>query len=119
LIGGKAVGFVIFGAVTGISCALLRCRLPMLLSLSALLAIVVTLSDVALHAHHPWEIVAHCVGFVVVLQFVYVAVSLTLDLARFRGLVSDAIGRRLRVELEVPRNLTPELPALLGKCSPA
>jgi hypothetical protein len=114
--------FVIFGAVTGISCALLRCRLPMLLSLSALLAMGVALSDVALHTHHPWQTVAHCVGFVVVLQFVYVAVSLTLDLARFRNLMPAAqkvIGRRLRVELEVPRDLTPELSSLIAKLSPA
>jgi hypothetical protein len=116
------MSFVIFGAVTGISCALLRCRLPMLLSLSVLLAMVVALSDGALHAHHQWETVAHCVGFAVALQFVYVAVSLTLDLARFRALMPYAqkiIGRRLRVELEVPRDLTPQLSSLVAKLSPA
>jgi hypothetical protein len=116
------MAFVILGAVIGISCALLRCRLPMLLTLSALLAMVVALSDVVLRVHHPWETVAHCVGFVVVLQFVYAAVSLTIDLARFRRLIPDAqkvIGRRLRVELEAPRDLTPQLSALVGKLSPS
>jgi hypothetical protein len=116
------MGFVLLGAVTGISCALLRCRLPMLLTLSVLLAMVLALSDAVFHAHHLWETAALCVGMVVVLQFMYVAVGLTLDLARFRRLIPDAqkaIGRRLRVELEAPRDLTPQLSALVGKLSPS
>jgi hypothetical protein len=66
------------------------------LTLSAFLAMVMALSGVVLHGR-PWEAAAHCVGSLVVLQFVYVAVSLTLDLARFRRLIPDAqnlIGRR-------------------------
>jgi hypothetical protein len=63
-----------------------------------------SLNGVVFHAH-PWRAAAHCVGSFVALQFLYVAVSLTLDLARFRSLIPDAqklIGRRLSVELEVP-----------------
>jgi hypothetical protein len=115
------MAFVIFGAVIGICCAVFRFRLSLLLALSVFLAMVIALSGVVFHAH-PWEAAAHCIGSFVVLQFVYVAVSLTLDLARFRSLIPDAqklIGRRLRVELGVPRNLTPELSVLVGKLSPA
>jgi hypothetical protein len=61
---------------------------------------------------------AQTLGYVAALQFVYVAVGLTLHLVRFGKLIphaQTAIGDRLRAELEVPRGLTPELSVLVAR----
>jgi hypothetical protein len=111
------MAFIVVSAAIGALCALLRHRVFMMLVLSALLAPVVTLIGFGLHAH-PWLIAAQTLGAIVALQFVYVAVGLTLHLVRFGQLiphVQTAVGDRLRAELEVPRGLTPELSVLVAQ----
>jgi len=95
---GRDMAFILIGIAVGAWCALLRHRVFMMLALSALLAPVVTLVGLALHAH-PRVIAAQALGSITALQFVYVAVSLTLHLVRFRKPiphVQTAIGDRLR-----------------------
>jgi hypothetical protein len=111
------MAFIVVGVAIGASCALLRHRVFMMLALSALLGPVVVLIGFGLHAH-PWLIAAQTLGSIAALQFVYVAVGLTLHLVRFGKLiphVQTAIGVRLRAELEVPRGLTPELSVLVAR----
>jgi hypothetical protein len=115
------MAFVILAVVIGVSCALLRCRVLTMLVLSTLIAVVAILGGTILHAH-PWMIAAGVFGSVTALQFMYVAVGLTLDLVRFRKLmphVQTVIGRRLRAELEVPHSLPPELSALVAQLQAA
>jgi hypothetical protein len=111
------MAFILIGVAIGALCALLRYRVFMMLALSALLALVVALIGFGLHAH-PWVIAAQTLGTITALQFVYVAVGLTLHLVRFRKSiphVQTAIGDRLSAELEVPRGLTPELSVLIAR----
>jgi hypothetical protein len=110
------MAFIVVGIAIGALCALLRHRVFMMLALSALLGPVVALGF-GLHAH-PWVIAAQTLGSITALQFVYVAVGLTLHLVRFGKLiphVQTAVGDRLRAELEVPRGLTPELSVLVAR----
>jgi hypothetical protein len=114
---GRDMAFIVVGIAIGASCALLRHRVFMMLALSALLGPVVALIGFGLHAH-PWVIAAQTLGTIVALQFVYVAVGLTLHLVRFGKLMphaQTAIGDRLRAELEAPRGLTPELSVLVER----
>jgi hypothetical protein len=57
----RDVAFIIAGIAIGASCALLRHRIFMMLTLSALLAPVVALVGFGLHAH-PWVIAAQILG---------------------------------------------------------
>jgi hypothetical protein len=105
------------GIAIGALCALFRYHGFLVVALSALLAPVVALGSIALHAP-PWLVAAQVCGSVVALQFVYVSVGLTLHLVRFGKLiphVQTAIGDRLRAELQVPRGLTPELSILVAR----
>ena len=115
------MAFVALGVVIGASCALLRRRVYVMLALTVLLAMVSALGGISLH-NHPWVVVAQVFGSVIALQFVYAAVSLVMHLVRFRQLiphVQTVIGRQLRAELEVPRNLTPELSTLVAQLQAA
>jgi len=115
------MAFVVLGIVIGGSCALLRRRVWAMIALSVLLAGIAALGGMSLHSH-PWVIAAQVFGSVIALQFVYAAVSLAVHLARFRKLmphVQTVIGRQLRAELEVPRNLPPELSALVAQLQAA
>jgi hypothetical protein len=114
---GRDMAFIVVGVAIGAFCALLPHRVFMMVALSALLAPVVALVEFGLHAH-PWVIAAQTLGSIMALQFVYVAVGLTLHLVRFGKLiphVQTAIGDRLRAELEAPRGLTPELSVLVAR----
>jgi hypothetical protein len=64
------MAFILIGIAVGALCALLRHRVFMMLALSALLAPVVTLVGLGLHAH-PWVIAAQTIGAVTTLQFMY------------------------------------------------
>jgi hypothetical protein len=119
--GDKTMAFVVLGIVIGGSCALLRRRVCTMMALTVLVAVVAALGGISLHSH-PWVIAAQVFGSVIALQFVYAAVSLAVHLVRFRKLiphVQTVIGRRLRAELEVPRNLPPELSALVAQLQAA
>jgi hypothetical protein len=111
------MAFLVLGIVIGASCALFRRRVATMLAGSTLLGAVVVLSGVTAHVS-AWVIVAEAVGAITVLQFVYVAVGLTVHFVRFRKLIPHiqiSIGRRLRAELEIPRSLPSELSALIGR----
>jgi hypothetical protein len=72
---------------------------------------------ITVHAH-PWVIGVQALGSITALQFVYIAVGLTVHLVCFRKLIPHvqmAIGRRLRAELEVPRGVPPELSVLVAR----
>jgi hypothetical protein len=111
------MAFIIVGVAIGALCALLRHRVFMMFALSALLGPVVALIGFGLHAH-PWVIAVQTLGTITALQFVYIAVGLTLHLVRFGKLIphaQTAIGDRLRTELEVPCGLTSELSVLVAR----
>jgi hypothetical protein len=115
------MALIVVGIAVGALCALLRHRVFMMLTLSALLAPVVALVGFGLHAH-PWVIAAQTLGSITALQFAYVAVGLTMHLVRFGKLmphVQTVIGDRLPAELEVPRGLTPELSVLVARLQSA
>jgi hypothetical protein len=79
-----AIGIgVLFGVATGLVCALLRVRHPVLilLPLGALLTAGTALSGMVLHAH-PGVIATAVLGSVAASQLAYVAVSLTHSLIR-------------------------------------
>jgi hypothetical protein len=66
----------------------------------------------------PGTIGVEVLGSLAVSQLVYLAVSLTADLTRSTRLVPQiqtVIGQELRVQLEVPRRLSPELAALVSQ----
>jgi hypothetical protein len=81
---GIGIG-VLFGVATGLVCALLRVRHPVLilLPLGALLTAGTALSGMVLHAH-PGVIAIAVFGSVAASQLAYVAVSLTHYLIRYR-----------------------------------
>ena len=114
---------ILFGAATGLVCALLRLRYQalVLLPLSAGLALGSVLSGIALHAH-PVVVATGVFGAVIASQLAYVAVSLTHHFVHGRRLTSHllphiqaSIGQRLRAELEVPHNMPAELSRLLAQ----
>jgi hypothetical protein len=114
------MAFVI-GAIIGVVCALLRYRVLMVLPLGVLLAVATVLSGIVLHVH-PGLIAAEVFGSIAAPQIAYVAVSLTRHLVRSRKLIQQiqaAIGQELGTELEVPRNLSPELAVLVARLTPA
>jgi hypothetical protein len=113
--------FVMFGVAAGVSCALLRYPLLPLLPMGALLAAGAALTGIALGTH-PGVIVAEVFGAIAAPQFVYVAISLTDHLTRLARLIPQAqaaIGKQLSSELEVPRDLPPELATLVAQLGPA
>jgi hypothetical protein len=67
---------------------------------------------------HPWIIAAEGVASIAVLQFVYVAAGLTRHYFQSRAAtpqIQSAIRQVLQTELEAPRNLPPELAALVAR----
>jgi hypothetical protein len=65
---------------------------------------------------HPGAIGIEVLGSIVAPQLAYLAITLTAHLARSVQVmpqVQAAIGKELRVELEVPRRLPPELAVLV------
>jgi hypothetical protein len=115
------MALILFGIVIGTLGALLRQRALMLVALSASLGIGAAVISVVLQAH-PWIIVGEVVGSITASQFVYLAVGLTVHIVRSRAVmpqVQAAIGQKLRTELEVPRNLPPELSTLVAQLQTA
>jgi hypothetical protein len=111
------MAFLVLGIAIGASCASFRRRVATMLVLSAFLGAVAVLGGITVHAH-PWVIAVQVLGSITALQFVYVAVGLTVHLVRLRKLIPHvqiAIGRRLRAELEVPRSVPPELSVLVAR----
>ena len=109
------MAFIIFGVAIGALCALLRYPVLVMVPLSASLAVATVLNGIITHAH-PGVIAIEVFGSVAASQFLYASVSLMHHLVRSRKLVLEvqaAIGQELRTELEVPRNLSPELSALV------
>jgi hypothetical protein len=113
--GEQRMAFIIFGIAIGALCALFRYRVLMIVPLSCLLAAAAALNGMIIHAHVS-VIATEVLGGVVALQFMYVSVSVTRHLVGSKNMVLEvqtAIGKELRTELEVPRNLPPELSALV------
>jgi hypothetical protein len=109
--------FVIVGAVAGATLAL--CRYPFFLfaPIAELLAACTLLLGGA-HGTHPAVLLVQVLGSFAAPQLMYVAVSLTADLARSAGVmrhVQKAIGKELRVELDVPRHMPAELAILVRR----
>ena len=91
--------------------------LPSAAAHRCLLAVGALLMGIAFGTH-PGVIAAEVFGSIAAPQFAFVAVSLTDHLIRSSRLiprVQAAIGRQLRAELEAPRNLPPELAALVAQ----
>jgi hypothetical protein len=112
---------VLLAIVIGASCALGRFRIPLVLAASAVLAAGAVVSGIVLRTH-PWVIAAQGIGSIAVLQFVFVAVGLTRHYFQSRAAMPQiqlAIGQALQAELEVPRNLPPQLATLVAKLQPA
>jgi hypothetical protein len=111
------MALVVFSIVIGAACAIFQQRVFMPLLLSALVAAAAVVGVIAVHAH-PWVIVGEALSVITALQFGYIALGLTVHLVRDRNSTANipmAMGQRLRAELEVPRDLTPRLAALVGK----
>ena len=115
------MAFVVFNIAIGAACALFHQRVFMPLVLSALVAAVAVLGGITGHAH-TWVTVVEALSVITALQFGYIALGLMVHLVRDRNSMAHvpmAIGQRLGAELEVPRDLTPRLAALVGKLSPS
>jgi hypothetical protein len=115
------MAFIILAVVIGLLCALLRYRALMMLAVSVLLAGDAVISGIILHAHS-WMIAAEVLGSITALQFAFVALGLTLHFVRFRKTlphIQAAIGQQLRAELEVPRDLPPDLSSLVERLQAA
>jgi hypothetical protein len=111
------MAFVILCTLIGVACAVLNRGVLLILAVSVVLAVIAAFGGLVLHAA-PWGIAAVAFGSVAALQSSYTAVGLTLHLVRFGKLIlpaQTAIGRQLSAQLEVPRNLPPELFAIVAR----
>ena len=86
--------FAVFGIAIGGLCALLRYRAPMVLVLSASLAVGAVLGGFLFHTHI-WAIVANAFGSIVALQFSYAAVGLTSQLVLSRKMIPHADVKKI------------------------
>ena len=117
----RVMMFVAFGVAAGVLCAFLRYPPISLAAICALLAVGAVLTGNVLGTH-PGVIAVEVFGSIAVPQFTFVAVSLTNHLTRRTRLIPQvraAIGQQLRAELEVPRDLPPDLAALVTQLSHA
>ena len=117
----RVMMFVAFGVAAGVLCAFLRYPPISLAAICALLALGAVLTGIVLGTH-PGVIAVEVFGSIAVPQFTFVAVSLTNHLTRRTRLIPQvraAIGQQLRAELEVPRDLPPDLAALVTQLSHA
>jgi hypothetical protein len=108
---------ILCSIAVGALCALLRCRVHVTLAVSALGAAGATGSGVIFH-DHLWIVVAESFGFIIALQFSYVAVGLMLQYFRFRAVIPQmraSIGQNLKTELEIPHSLPLELSLLVAQ----
>jgi hypothetical protein len=119
--GDWVVTFIILGAVTGASLALLRYTALQLVPVSALFAIASPMVGTAFGLH-PEVIAADALASIAALQFSFVAVSLTNHVNRSAMQIPEmqaAIGHQLRSELEVPRSLPPKIGVLVTRLAAA
>jgi hypothetical protein len=113
--------FLVLGIGVGGLSALLRHRAPMVIALSASLAVGATLGEFLLHAEI-WAVVAGALGSIVALQLSYVTVGLTSHVLLSRKMIPQAqaaIGQELQVKLAVPYGLPPRLSALVAQLETA
>jgi hypothetical protein len=74
------------------------------------------------HGSHPGTIGVEVLASVMAPQLIYLAVGLTADLTRSTGLTPHArtaAGQELHAQLEVPRDLPPEMGSLVTRVSHA
>jgi hypothetical protein len=119
--GDRDMMFVAFGVAAGVLCAFLRYPPISLAAIGALLAADAMLTGIVVGTH-PGVIAFEVFRSIALPQFTFVAVSLTNHLTRRTRLIPQirtAIGQQLRAELEVPRNLPPDLAALVTRLSHA
>jgi hypothetical protein len=87
---GRTMIFMTLGIVCSIAigalCAVLHCRMPVILAISAFLALGAAVGGVIFHTR-VWMIVAEDIGLIAAAQFGYVAVGLTLQYFRFRAVI--------------------------------
>jgi hypothetical protein len=107
--------FVAVGAPIGTLLDLLRGRILLAILVNAFFAIVVALCGILLGYHLG---LSALVGFgsIAVVQISYLALGFTLDLFPSKNVmpqIQAAIGQQLRAELEVPRDLPPEMASLV------
>ena len=107
--------FVTVGAPIGTLLALLRGRILLAILVNAFFAIVIAMCGLLLGYHLG---VSALVGFgsIAAVQISYLALAFTLDLFSSKNVVPQvqaAIGQQLRAELEVPRDLPPEMASLV------
>src|SRR5262249_6092041 len=113
--------FVAVGAVAGLVLAVRRYPFFLLVPIIGFLAVCAMLFRI-IHRRHPGTIGVEVLGSVAVPQLVYLALSLTADLTRPTRLiphVQTAIGQELRAQLEVPRDLPPQMARLMTQLSHA
>ena len=118
---GRAMVFVALGAVAGLLLAVRRYPFFLLAPIVGFLAVGALLFGI-IHGSHPGTIGLEVLGSVAAPQLVYLAVNLTADLTRSTRLiphVQTAIGQELRAQLEVPRDLPPQMARLVTQLSHA
>jgi hypothetical protein len=119
--GVRIMLFVMFGIAAGAACAFLRYPIIPLLPVSAILAVGAVLTGIALRSH-PGVIAIEGFASIAAPQFAFLAFGLAYHLTLSTRLiphVQTAIGQQLRAELEVPRNLPPDLAALVTQLNHA
>jgi hypothetical protein len=115
------MAIVMLSALAGALCGLFRCRVIIIIPLTAAIVLVSVTNGLVVHTD-TWLVVTEAIGSIAVLQATYASIGLALRRLRSQPdlpFIQATIGRELRAELEIPRNLPPYLSTLVARLQAA
>jgi hypothetical protein len=118
---GFEMAIVMLSALAGALCGLFRCRVIIIIPLTAAIVLVSVTNGLVVHTD-TWLVVTEAIGSIAVLQATYASIGLALRRLRSQPdlpFIQATIGRELRAELEIPRNLPPYLSTLVARLQAA